>query len=419
MGTADVDLIRRKYDFQWEVLDVIIGGKSLIDTNRGLTGFPMFTAVDADRFVRSYGFSLDDPIETAELLGNFHEAINFIRKFFLYPENPDGLKLEIPRKILELSEVRDLLLMASMRFPGQMQDTQGNLLKHWACTLLKVIHAIVHLDKDFAVHYSAEIQKQILDPFYKLIHRNEAGRLFLGTGPDDPVRVDLVAFETKAKKARDSTLLKLLHKPENVAEEIFDRVGIRFVTATPLDGLRVVRYLKDAMMIMPANIKPSRSRNTLVNVDALRERLSPLLERVERNGLTEEGLRRELEAVINPAPADKGANPHTSEAYRAIQFTARQLIKLRNPHYEDLKELKNLAKTASIPEETLATIKRIDLKFFQREIRFFYPYELQIMDERSAEENERGASAHTEYKKSQLASALSRVMGNLIDAVRQ
>ena len=58
--------------------------------------------------------------------------------------------------------------------------------------------------------YFAEIQKQIFDRFYKVIHRDTEGRLYLGEVEGDPLRVDLVAFETKPKKSRDSTLLKLL-----------------------------------------------------------------------------------------------------------------------------------------------------------------------------------------------------------------
>src|SRR5208282_349991 len=96
-------------------------------------------------------------------------------------------------------------------------------------------------------HFS-DIQQQIFDRFYKLIHRDAEGKLFLSdhsgeqSVQEDPLRVRLVAFETKPKKSRDSIILKLLHKPENVAEDIFDRVGIRFTTFTPLEALRVVKY---------------------------------------------------------------------------------------------------------------------------------------------------------------------------------
>ncbi|MGZ3699513.1 MAG: hypothetical protein ACXWP5_15320, partial [Bdellovibrionota bacterium] len=114
--------LRSKYDFRWEVLDVIISGQSSIDST---TGFQIQNSEEAGRFLESYGYVCDDPIENAELLGNYREALNFIRKHFLQPENPDGLKIEVPRKIVELTDIRDLMLMASLKYPNQNGDTQG------------------------------------------------------------------------------------------------------------------------------------------------------------------------------------------------------------------------------------------------------------------------------------------------------
>ena len=419
--------LRSKYDFRWDVLDVIVHGKSSIDAT---TGFQIQSSAEADRFIESYGYHLENPIENAEVLGNFHEAINFVRKYFLQPDNPNGLKLEIPRKILELSDVRDLFLMASLQYPAQQADTQGHLLRSWACALLKVMHTIAHIDKDLRSPYFSDIQQQIFDRFYKVIHRDPAGRLYLGEKDDDPLRVDLVVFETKPKKSRDSIILKLLHKPENVAEDIFDRVGIRFITHTPVDALRVIKYLKDKMIVMPPNIKPSRSRNTLIDMERFQERLRGLLARADRGEIDEAGLTAELNACILQG-SDNKENPHSSEFYRAIQFTCRQLIKLQNPLYNELRELKQIAKSnaqaggaASAPDTDsrlsamLASLDRIDLKYVQREVRFFYPYEVQVMDRQSAEENEKGRSAHSEYKKAQIQTALRRVMGSLVDVIR-
>jgi uncharacterized protein (TIGR04562 family) len=406
--------LRNKYDFRADVLDVIISGKSTIDSP---TAFQVLNMEEANLFIQSYGYDLENPIEKAEILGNYHEALNFIRKNFLHPENPDGLRLEIPRKILELTDVRELFLMVSLNYPGQNADTQGHALRNWACSLLKVMHTIAHIDKDVRTPYFADIQTQIFDRFYKLIHRDPEGQLYLGEKDDDPARVNLVAFETKPKKSRDSIILKLLHKPENVAEDIFDRVGIRFITPSLLDALRVVKYLKDKMVIMPPNIKPSRSRNTLIQIDDFRAKLADLLPRADRQEISEKDLLVQLENAVHP-PTVNPDNPHSSEFYRAIQFTCRQLIKLQNPLYVDLKELKNSVKAKPIDDDLLKTIDRINLKHIQREIRFFYPFEVQVVDKLSSEENERGRSAHSQYKRAQVITALNRVMGSLTDAVR-
>jgi uncharacterized protein (TIGR04562 family) len=409
-----VPLLRSKYDFRTEVLDIIIGGQSSLDSP---TAFHIQDIEEAANFLSSYGYDFENPIEKAEILGIFHEAVNFIRKHFLQPENPDGLKLEIPRRVLELSDARDLFLMASMKLPGQPSDSNGQALRNWACSILKVMHTIAHIDKDLRSSYFTDIQKQIFDRFYKLIHRDHEGQLFLGDRMDDPLRVNLVAFETKPKKSRDSIILKLLHKPENVAEDIFDRVGIRFVTPTPLSALRVIKFLRDKMVVMPPNIKPSRSRNTLIQLNGFRAQLGDLLAKADRQEINEQELVTQLEFAASP-PSINPENPHSSEFYRAIQFTCRQLIKLENPIYNDLRELKTLVRDKTPHEDIMKTVDRIDLKYVQREFRFFYPFEVQVVDRHSAEENEKGRSAHSVYKRAQVQTALNRVMRSFLDAVR-
>lgn len=415
MASRMISVNRSKYDFRPDVLDVIISGRSALDTPHSIE---LSSSDEVSKFVNSYGYDLEMPIESAEVLGNFHEAINFVRKNFLQPENPAGLKMDIPRRILEITDVRDLFLMASDLYPGQSHDSQGALLREFACSVLKVMHTIAHIDKDLRASYFGDIQRQIFDRFYKVIHRDGDSKLYLGERTDDPARIDLVEFQTKPKKARDSIILKLLHKPENVAEDIFDRVGVRFITPTRLDAIRVVKYLKDKMIVISPNIKPSRSRNTLVDIGHFRSQLADCLERAGREKLSDQDLTKILEEAAI-APSVNPDNPHSSEFYRAIQFTCRQLIKLKNPLYDNLRDIKTFAKNKTHDEKLLKAIEGVDLKYVQREIRFFYPFEVQIMDIKSAEENERGRSAHSEYKKAQLQTALKRVMGTLADGVRQ
>ncbi len=406
--------LQKRYRFRWEFLDAIVGGKSLIDTPLSPAGFSLRNAEDADDLLRAYGYNLEDPIERAEVFGNFHEALNFVRKNFLQPENPDGLKLEIPRKILECTDIRDLLLMVGFAYPGQRADVFGAQLRDWACSLLKVMHVIAHLDKDIRTSYFTEIQKQILDRFYRCVQRDETGQLYLGIRADDALRVDLIGFESKPKKSRDSMLLKLLHKPENAAEELFDRVGIRLITRTRVDALRVIKLLKDEHLIMPANIKPSRSRNTLLDLERARRVATPFLSELEKETITEDQFLLELENALK-VPEPQGAeNPHTSQHYRSLQFTARHLVKLTNPLYDDLKSLKTVVKsTPGLDEAVRLRIEALDLKYVQKEVRFFYPYEVQIVDNASHEENQKGRSSHSEYKRAQVLTALKRVMGNL------
>ena len=386
-----------KLTFDEEVLDVIVSGHSAID---GLMSFSMKTPEEASQFLRCYGFELDNPIERAELFGHFQEAFSFIKNNFLHPANPEGLRLDIPRKLQELTDPAQLLLWASTQSSGQ------GSLGQWACAVLKVMHTISHIDRDIRSSHFADVQMQIMDGFYKHVH-NEDGKLYLGKDRNDPEMVELVLFETKPKKSRESILLKLLHKPENVAEDIFDRVGIRFVTKTKLDSLRVIKYLKDRYIIMPANIKPSRSKNSLVNVKKFRDELDRVLKSPDMNW--EKAVTALQKAVGDQEISENNDNPHTSKEYAAIQFTCRQLIKIKNHIYEDIKKLKSLENSPQ-SEDIRNTLSRIDLKNITREFRFFYPFEVQVSDEKSHLDNMKGQSAHSVYKKNQLMTAMKRVM---------
>jgi uncharacterized protein (TIGR04562 family) len=402
-----------KWNIGESVLDVLISGVSFLDSKEGFRGaFP--DSGSADRFINAYGYDDADPIEIAELQGNIQEAVRFIKKYFLKPENPDGIGIDIPKKINDSLSIRDLLLYSNGYSGGNSE------LRNWACAILRVVHTISHVDRDMRNNYLGDIQKQIFDRFYRLIHRDEAGVLYLGRNESDPLRVNLVEFQAKPKKARDSILMKLLHKPESVAEELFDRIGVRFITKTRTDAVRAIHFLEQANVIVAANIKPSRSRNTLVDTQAFKTVLTQQLERLKQGEIDEAAMIESLEGIPFSAvtsAAAGGSNRFSSEHYRAIQFTCRQLVKLKNPLSDQLRELKSTARTvgaeAALNPALQMAIDRIDPRMVQRVVRFFYPFEIQAMDELSYAENERGRSAHAEYKKAQQQSAMRRVMGAL------
>ena len=132
------------------------------------------------------------------------------------------------------------------------------------------MHTILHTDKDLRSSYFSTIQQQIFDRFYKLIWRDDQDNLFLGEKGSDNV-VPLLDFVTKSKKSRESVIIKLLHKAENVAEELFDRVGVRIVTKDRVDTLRAIRILIENNVVIPHNIKPSRSINTIIDIDKFKD----------------------------------------------------------------------------------------------------------------------------------------------------
>ncbi|NUM88764.1 MAG: TIGR04552 family protein [Bdellovibrionales bacterium] len=391
-------------------MDLMLRGKSVIDSRRGLA---IASRDAATRFLASYGYNLENPVEAAELLGNYQEALQFIRKYFLKPEAQEGAELEIPKMFFEVSDVRDLFVWA-----GDKSLLHEDVFRmRWACAVLRVMHTISHIDKDLRHDYFSSIQQQVFDRFYKELH-NVDGKLFLGDPRGDGI--ELVKFQTKPRKARDSLVIKLLHKAENVAEEVFDQVGVRFVTKTAVDTVRVLMFLNERNIVMPMNLRPSRSRNNLVDPlvyrrtwrVAKREAKGGILHsRAEVDGLME----RALESAAQPAlPESRAHNPFSNASYRSIQFTCRQLIKFRNPAYEQLKALRSALKGAGDPA-VKAAVEQIDISKLTREQRFFYPFEVQIVDHKNHLEAESGQASHAAYKAAQQQMAMKRVLGQLLD----
>lgn len=401
----------QNYIFDWELFDVVVGGKSALDTK-----FFMGRMYDEDQvnnFLRGYGLDPNDPVNRAELFGNFQEAMQFIRRYFLKEGNPDGLDLRIPNSLYMLTDIGDLILLAT----GGLEQDSSYEERLWAEIILKVMHTILHADKDLRSNYFSVIQTQIFDRFYKHLTR-DGDQLYLG-GEDDKAKIPLVAFDTKAKKTRDSVIIKLLHKAENVAEEVFDRIGVRFITKTRFDSLRVVRHLIAHNIVIPHNIKPSRSVNTMIDLGAFKTRYIGVLKKAIRQGLNEEEFlalaEREVHDCYHGKTGASDRNLHTKGGYQSLQFTCRQLVKYKNPFMSEFTQLRKAAKKVQDENELAQKILSMDVSLIARDVRFFYPYEVQIVDEEAHKVNTEGEASHAEYKKAQTLSAMRRVFSHLIE----
>ncbi|MBD64043.1 MAG: hypothetical protein CME62_02475 [Halobacteriovoraceae bacterium] len=396
------------YKFNWETFDILAGGVSSIDAKNYLAYFN--TKDDAHKFLKGYGYDLGNPIQNAEMFGNFQEALQFIKRYFLKEGNPTGLDLKIPNIFYTVTDVSELLLITNGAI-GYKVTKEESL---WASIILKVMHTILHLDKDIRYRYFTIIQTQIFDRFYRYIHR-EGEELYV-ENEDKSMRIPLVEFETKSKKSRESTIIKLLHKKENVAEELFDRIGVRFVTHTKVDCLRLMNFLYQNYIIMVNNIKPSRSQNSLIDLDSFRMGYYPLLKRSIREKMSEEEFKAAAEELALKCNLHEYKNnEHTSDDYSAIHFTCRQLIHYKNPFYAQFSEMRKFAKQTDPDHEITKKLLSIDTGAIAKDIRFFYPYEIQITDEVSHMENTKGDASHEEYKKSQLNSAMVRLFKPLIE----
>jgi uncharacterized protein (TIGR04562 family) len=399
-----------EYVFNWETLDVVCSGKSSLDAKNYLT--ELYDKNQVANFLNGYGFNIQDPVEGAELFGIFQEAVQFIKRYFLIEGNPEGLDLKVPNYLYTITNISDLFLAATGNSQFKLK-TEESL---WAGVILKVMHTILHTDKDLRARYFSTVQQQIFDRFYKFIHRDDENRLFLKN--ESGLSIPLYDFQTKAKKTRDSIIIKLLHKQENVAEELFDRIGVRIITYNKLDALRVIKFLHTNYVIMINNIKPSRSQNTLIDLGLLRTKVFTLYKSSIRSGLDEDNFYQKLNTIIGESIPQSmirnEKNIHSSDEYRAIHFTGRQLIKYRNPFMASFNEVRKMAlkdKTNPISQSLL----NLDTSAISRDVRFFYPFEVQITDYESHLKNTQGEASHQEYKRSQLRSAMKRIFKPILD----
>jgi uncharacterized protein (TIGR04562 family) len=399
-----------EYTFNWEALDVVCSGKSSLDAKNYLT--ELYDKNQVTNFLAGYGFNITDPVENAELFGIFQEALPFIKRYFLIEGNPEGLDLKVPNYLYSISNISELFLSATGNSNFKLK-TEESL---WAGVILKVMHTILHADKDLRARYFSTVQQQIFDRFYKFILRDDENRLFLKN--DSGTRIPLYDFQTKAKKTRDSIIIKLLHKQENVAEELFDRIGVRIITYNKLDALRVIKFLHKNYVIMINNIKPSRSQNTLVDLKILRKNMFGLYKMAIRNQLPEDDFYQRLNNLISESypksahHSDK--NLHSSDVYRAIHVTGRQLIKYRNPFMSSFNEVRKQA--LKDKENPLSqSLLSLDTSAISRDVRFFYPFEVQITDYESHLQNTQGEASHNDYKRSQLRSAMKRIFKPILE----
>ncbi len=342
----------RFLDYDWEIISAIVSGGSAIDLGR----LTYRTEQAARAFLAAYGFDPREEEGQREMRKIVPLALAFIEEELL----PVGPLERIPPDLSH--DPVELLTYASQ---------PEHPLRDWACSLLRVCHAVAHgmyLPGRDRVSEACAIFEGRLRPHL----RHSRGKLYLGDIP-------IVRSEFKTEKPWNSLLLKMLYKKDSVAEEIYDQVGLRIVTYSRADTLLVIRYLVDRNVVVYPNIKPSRSHNTLIDLAEFRRFLDGARKGLEDGRLDGAGFEAEIEAYQREVDVRAGAvrNPYTDEHYRSIQFTTRVMI-TRKTDAGDVE-------------------------------RFFFPFEIQVMDEQAYRRNIVGKSNHQAYRERQRDAARHRV----------
>jgi len=401
------------WKFPWPLMEVLIGGRSSIDLNELRVG----SWEEATAFLHAYGYDPDNPADGRRIHAGLIEAVTFIERQLLAPR--EWRRIKPPDDILYADDVRHLLLAASSKGPTE------RLKRAWACAILRVLHTIAHIEGVTRSVDIAVAREQIFARFQEHLTRDAAGRLWLGA---DDVRVELAHVEWKAAKTRNSILLKLLHKRDNVAETIYDFIGIRFVTKSVSDVMLVVKCLRHYHMIVYPNAYPSRARNNLLDLKRFRVQIETLREMLTAGSISPD----EFESMVGrlsasaPAAGISPVNPHSAASYRSIQLTGRQIIRTQDSQLEWLAKLKHAQATETLPPgaaQMLAELVHLVEGWHsvkdERDIAAFFPFEVQILDAESYALARTGDANHDRYKLSQVRAARKRVLGKVLELSRQ
>ena len=406
---TEKDRLLDLWDFNWGVMDVLMGGKSSID----LKELRFRDQEETTSFLKYYGYDLQYMRDQRKVHAVIVESWNFIQKYLMPIEWSRG-KLP-PDDLLYADDARILLSCASDL------SEENSLRQVWACAVLRVMHTIAHIDGVYSFTDFDHARTQIMDRFHSFMFRDKDTKLFVGT---HDINVPIERVEWKEKKSRDSIILKLLHKKANVADTIYDLLGVRIITEHLGDVMVVVKFLRDYHMVTFPNCNPSRARNTLIDVEGFKNNVEMLRNMLESDRLSPEEFSLLVSKIAQPArsTAGKTTNPHTARAYRSIQLTCRQMIRFQNPSFtwrrrlEELKGRLNPDSEASILLEEIIHLSRNGggQKETANWISGFFPFEVQVMDKETAKDNSRGEASHDRYKKSQIKAARRRVLAGVL-----
>ncbi len=398
------------WKFPWPVLDVLIGGKSSIDMQD--VRVPSFD--EATAFLKAYGYDPEDPRDQRRMHGVLIEAMALIERKLLTPREWNR-GIRPPDEILFCDDPRHLLVFASGQGPTD------RLKSAWACAVLRVMHTIAHIEGVNRTIDVSTAREQIFARFHDHIFRDKERRLWLG---DDESKVELSHVEWKEYKNRNSIILKLLHKRDNVAETIFDFIGVRLVTKRLCDVMMVVKYLRQFNMVVYPNAYPSRARNNLIDVERFKTQLETLRDMLTAGSIKPEEFETMVGRLTAAVPQESvtPTNPHSAATYRSIQLTGRQLIKMRNPEFGWLDKLK---RAIDAPKMGASTSKVLgELRYLvdgwhavkpNQDLEAFFPFEVQILDQESHAQAMIGDANHDRYKTSQVRAARKRVLSRVLE----
>lgn len=306
---------------------LLLNGDSVVDWHR----LALRNEDDVRRLMAVNSIDVKNPRDLERLESLRNEAVLYIR---------ESLGLRLDETVASEESVLELPLLASGRGRFQRQ----------ACTLLKVMHIIYHLD-------ARELRMALPISDNELFEAVEQSVVTMF----DELRnagVPVVEFSW-SRKTKDSLVTKLLVKRETSAARVFDRLRFRVVVETANDIMPTLHVM--LQRFIPFNyVVPTQTVNNLVDMTALRRRI---------------GRVRDVVAVPRSPALPSATNEFSGRGYHVLNFVADLPVRV----------------DALLPEDATQTQGNV----------VFVLAEFQILDRARAADNEKGESSHVEYKRRQ------------------
>lgn len=326
-----------------EAIRLLLRGGSVIDWHR----LNFEEEADARAFLRALEYDHEDETDRSRAEAIKHSAMSYVRRNFDFP---------IPRPVANL-DIVGLLMLASTKGHRQL----------CACTILKVMHIIYHLESRELLFTLPISDQEVFHLVEQKVYRVIGGMLARG--------LPLLEF-IGGRKNKDSLYTKLLSKKETVAAQIYDKIRFRLVTRTRDDVFPVLNYLMRELF--PFNyVIPGESTNSLFNFRDYCEAHPTLASHMHRVQLAPD-----LEEVEAGGPD----NMFSARNYRVVHFVVDLPVRL--------------------PQDVLENAPPGAWSFGRV---IFVQAEFQVIDRETEHTNELGEASHDAYKLRQRAAVQRRL----------
>lgn len=323
-----------------EGVSLVLRGESVIDWHR----LDFADEESARRFLLAQEFRPDEPADDARLESIKNEAIAYLRRNFDFP---------IPKPVAA-APVIDMLMLASSKGHRQL----------CACTILKTMHIIHHLDGRELLFSIPMSDHDVFHLVEEKVYRVIGGMLAAG--------FPITEF-IGGRKNKDSLYTKLLSKSDTSASAVYDKLRFRIVTRDADDLLPVLLYLTE--QLFPFNyVVPGQSINKVLPLRSYCESKPSL-----------RALVRDVQTSVDDQLV-AGDNTFSDRSYRVIHFVVDLPVRLP----PDIMEMAPPAAWSLGPV-------------------VFVLCEFQLIDRKTETANELGEASHARYKDRQKQAVMRRL----------